>query len=61
MDFHVLKRGVGRMRLFNKDRDYEAFEEIVAKTLLSCPMRICAYCLAGKPCRVGPMVELMAA
>ncbi len=33
------------MRLFSKDRDYEAFEEIVAKTLLSCPMRICAYFL----------------
>ena len=26
MVFHVLNRGVGRMRLFNKDRDYEAFE-----------------------------------
>jgi len=45
MVFHVLNRGVGRMRLFNKDRDYEAFEEILAKTLLSCPMRICSYCL----------------
>ncbi len=45
MVFHILNRGVGRMRLFNKDRDYEAFEEIVAKTLLSCPMRICSYCL----------------
>ena len=45
MVFHVLNRGVGRMRLFNKDRDYEAFEEMVAKTLITCPMRICAYCL----------------
>lgn len=45
MVFHVLNRGVGRMRLFNKDRDYQAFEEGLAKTLLSCPMRICAYCL----------------
>ncbi len=43
--FHVLNRGVGRMRLFNNDRDYEAFEEIIAKTLLSCPMRICSYSL----------------
>ena len=43
--FHVLNRGVGRMRLFNKDQDYEAFEKIIAKTLLSCPMRICSYCL----------------
>ncbi len=45
MVFHVLNRGVGRMRLFNKDRDYEAFDQIVAKTLVTCPMRICSYCL----------------
>lgn len=32
MVFHVLNRGVGRMRLFRKDRDYEAFEEILART-----------------------------
>ena len=45
MVFHVLNRGVGRMRLFNKDRDYEAFEEVIEKTLRSCPMRICCYLL----------------
>ena len=45
MVFHVLNRGVGRVRLLNKDRDFEAFEEMVARTLLTCPMRICAYCL----------------
>lgn len=43
--FHVLNRGVGRRRLFTKNRDYEAFEEIIEKTLLSRPMRICGYCL----------------
>ena len=45
MVFHVLNRGVGRMRLFLKDADFEAFEGIIEKTLESCPMRICAYCL----------------
>ncbi len=45
MVFHVLNRGVGRMRLFGKDRDFEAFEEIIEKTLKSCPMRICSYLL----------------
>lgn len=45
MVFHVLNRGVGRMRLFNKERDYEAFEEIIEKTLITRPMRICGYCL----------------
>ena len=43
--FHVLNRGVGRMRLFEKDGDYEAFERIVEETRESRPMRICAYCL----------------
>jgi putative transposase len=31
--------------LFQKDRDYEVFEEILGKTLVTCPMRICAYSL----------------
>ena len=43
--FHVLNRGVGRMRLFRKAADFAAFERIIEKTLESCPMRICAYCL----------------
>jgi putative transposase len=45
MVFHVLNRGVGRMRLFLKDADLEAFERTIEKTLESRPMRICAYCL----------------
>jgi putative transposase len=45
MIFHVLNRGVGRMRLFLTDDDFEAFERIVAQTLETRPMRIVAYCL----------------
>jgi REP element-mobilizing transposase RayT len=45
MVFHVLNRGVGRMRLFLKDADFEAFERTIEKTLESRPMRVCAYCL----------------
>lgn len=45
MVFHVLNRGVGRMRLFLKDADFEAFERTIEKTLQSRPMRICSYCL----------------
>ena len=45
MVFHVLNRGVGRMRLFYKDADYIAFENHVERTLETCPMRICSYCL----------------
>jgi putative transposase len=45
MVFHVLNRGVGRMKLFRKDADYEAFERVLEQTLESAPLRICAYCL----------------
>ena len=45
MVFHVLNRGVGRMKLFSKDADYQAFEAIVEETLDTRPMRICSYCL----------------
>ena len=45
MIFHVWNRGVGRMRLFLKDGDFEAFERTIERTLETCPMRICAYCL----------------
>jgi hypothetical protein len=33
MVFHVLNRGVGRMQLFGKDGDYQAFEAVLAETL----------------------------
>ena len=45
MVFHALNRGVGRMKIFSKGRDYEAFEEAVEETLQLYPMRILAYCL----------------
>ncbi len=45
MVYHVLNRGVGRQRLFDKPADYAAFEDILAVTLEKSPMRICGYCL----------------
>ena len=33
------------MRLFGKEKDYEAFEGLLEQTLQCQPMRICAYCL----------------
>ena len=44
MVFRVLNRGVGRMRLFLKEADFEAFQRAIEKTLETRPMRICAYC-----------------
>ncbi len=43
--FHVLNRGVGRQKLFDKPADYSAFEDVLAETLAKQPMRICSYCL----------------
>jgi hypothetical protein len=39
------------MRLFLKDADFEAFERVLEKTLESCPMRVCAYCLLSEGIR----------
>lgn len=43
--YHVLNRGVGRRRLFDKPADYEAFERLLEDTLASRPMRVCGFCL----------------
>ena len=45
MVFHALNRGVARMQVFEKAGDYEAFERVLAETLVETPMRICCYCL----------------
>lgn len=45
MVFHVLNRGVRRMRIFADDNDYAAFERVLSETLTLVPMRVCAYCV----------------
>jgi len=44
MAFHVLNRGVGRMKVFHAEKDYDAFRRVVEETLRMTPIRICAYC-----------------
>ena len=44
MAYHVLNRGVGRMRLFLNDADYAAWERVIEETLELAPMRICGFC-----------------
>ena len=44
--YHVLNRGNGRLPIFHKDRDYEAFLGILAETQQHVPeVRLLAYCL----------------
>jgi putative transposase len=45
MVFHVLNRGAGRRTLFDKDKDFLAFERVLEETLRTRPMRLLAYCL----------------
>jgi len=40
--YHVLNRGVGRQRVFDKPAAYSAFEEILSETLDKVPMRVCS-------------------
>jgi putative transposase len=43
--YHALNRGNARAVVFHKDRDYEAFLEMIAEATLRVPMRLVAYCL----------------
>jgi putative transposase len=64
--FHVLNRGVGRMRLFSKEQDFAAFENLLDETSKPHDVRICAYCLMPNhwhlvlwPKRDGALAALM--
>src|SRR5574340_433291 len=43
--YHVLNRGNGRMRIFRKAGDYEAFERVLAEGLERYPVELLSYCL----------------
>ena len=43
--YHVLNRGNGRMQLFHKPEDFEAFQKVVAEALKRYPVDLLTYCL----------------
>ncbi len=43
--YHVLNRAVGRTRIFAKQRDFEAFEEVIGQAKERLPMRVLAWCV----------------
>jgi putative transposase len=45
MVYHVLNRGNGRMRIFHKPEDFEAFERVLAEGLQRYPVELFTYCL----------------
>jgi putative transposase len=64
--YHVLNRGNGRLRIFRKRRDFEAFEEILGEGAEWFGMRVCGYCIMSNhwhlvlwPRREGELSEFM--
>ena len=45
MVYHVLNRGVGRMRLFRKAADFAAMEQVLGEAVERTGTRLLAYCL----------------
>ena len=45
--YHVLNRANGRLRIFKKAGDFEAFERILAEGLERFPIRLLGYCVMG--------------
>ena len=43
--FHVFNRAVGRQRLFTKEADYLAFENVMREALVRQPTRLLSYCM----------------
>ena len=43
--YHVLNRANGRLRIFKKQGDFLAFEQILAEGIERFAMRICGYCI----------------
>jgi putative transposase len=64
--YHVLNRANGRLRIFKKPDDFEAFERILAEGLELFSMRLCGYCIMSNhwhlvlwPKRDGDLSEFM--
>lgn len=47
---HVLNRANARMTIFQKDKDFDAFEAILKEAKDRCSMRILVYCLMPNHC-----------
>jgi putative transposase len=45
--YHLLNRANGKLRIFRKDKDFQAFEDILAEAIDRFNVRITAYCIMG--------------
>ena len=46
--YHVLNRSVGKMHLFGKDADFEAFQQVMIEAHQRHPIRILSYCVLSR-------------
>jgi hypothetical protein len=53
MIYHVLNRGNGRLRLFHKEGDYDAFEQVLIEGLKRYPVALLTYCLMPNHWHLG--------
>jgi len=60
MVYHVLNRGNGRMRIFHKAEDFDAFERVLAEGLARYPVELFTYSLMPNHWRlvVRPKTDL---
>jgi hypothetical protein len=59
--YHALNRAVARLPLFQKERDYQAFEQVMGEALQMHPTRVLAYCLPTNGAAVGIASDATAA
>ena len=45
--YHVLNRANGRLRLFKKEADFAAFDNLIAEAFERIPLRVLGYTLMG--------------
>ena len=57
MIYHVLNRGNGRMRIFHKAEDFEAFERVLAEGLERYAVELLTYCLMPNHWHLGCSAE----
>ena len=64
--YHVMNRANGRLRIFKKMRDFEAFEETLGEGCERFSMRVCGYCVMSNhwhlvlwPRKDGDLSEFM--
>ena len=59
--YHALNRAVARLPLFQKERDYQAFERFIGEALQMHPTRVLADCLRTNGAVVGIASDATAA